>query len=72
MIKNKKFNDSFEDIEDETQSVEIIVNIGGKQKMIMAYLDEEPEDIAVKFIQQEGIDMGLKDTLTALIADQMQ
>jgi hypothetical protein len=37
--------------------------------MIMAYLDEDPQEIAVKFIQQEGLDMGLKDTLTSLIAD---
>jgi hypothetical protein len=29
ILKLKRFGDSFEDIEDETQSVEIIINIGG-------------------------------------------
>ena len=40
-------------------------------KKITAYMDEEPADIAVKFIRDEGIDISLKDTLTQLIGDQI-
>ena len=68
---NKRFNDTFEQIEDETQTFQITVNIGGQEKQIVAYMDEDPEDIAIKFIKDQDIDVNLKETLTNLISDQM-
>ena len=63
--------DSFTSDEDEKQTFQISVSIGGEKKIIQAFIDSKPYDIASRFIEEHGVDTKLQDTLTKLITDQI-
>ena len=59
-----------EDQED-NQTFQISVNIGGAQKQIQARVDAKPKEIAQRFIKEHDVDQKYLQTLTQLIKDQI-
>lgn len=65
------FTDEEEEEEEDEQTFQISVSIGGEKKIIQAYIDSMPTEIASRFIEEHGVDTKLQDTLTKLISDQI-
>ena len=47
------------------------VSIGGTKKQIQARLDAQPDDIALRFVNELGVDTKYLKDLTRLINDQI-
>ena len=57
---------------EDDQNFQISVSIGGDKKQIKARLDQNSENIALRFINEHGINTKYLKDLTKLIDDQIQ
>ena len=57
---------------EDDQNFQISVSIGGDKKQIKARLDQRSENIALRFINEHGINIKFLKDLTKLIDDQIQ
>jgi hypothetical protein len=64
---NPQYEESSDSSSYEVKTLQISVNIGGSKKQINANIEDQPGDIATRFINEHQIDGKYYEVLTKLI-----